>query len=106
MIVAMVDRDYLWQKWNKEGGEHGNTDRRGTVWTAGVDLNVVDAIKSPKVRFRCLDDDGVVYYGGWLYDDDMSEVQFAVLDWAKYDAGCTTIEVKDSSTNEWRQDIG
>ena len=40
MIVAMVDRDYLWEKWNKEGDEYGSTDRRGTVWTGGADADI------------------------------------------------------------------
>lgn len=57
-----------------------------------------------QVRFRCKDDDGEVYYGGWLLNDHDGLVQYAVLEWAQRDAGCTTIEVKING--KWVQEIG
>jgi hypothetical protein len=98
VIVAMIDRDYLFKK-----GDDPELDRRGTKWTGEYVEDIHDA---PRVRFRCKDDDGIIYFGGWLRNDDACKVQSKVLEWTQRDAGCTTIEVKDPDTNEWVQDIG
>ena len=55
--------------------------------------------------FRTKDDDGVIYYGGWLLNNDHAYVQYIVLRWTERDAGCTTIEVK-LSDGKWHQEIG
>jgi hypothetical protein len=103
MIVAKIDRDYL-----KEPNE-GIPSRVGSHWTHRH-LRYLDEVEFmelkalAKTRFRLKDDDGQVYYGGWLLNDDMCEVQSLVLRWGIFDAGCTTIEVKFN--NEWQQEIG
>ena len=57
-----------------------------------------------KTRFRLKDDDGIVYFSGWLLNDDYCAVQQTVLSWAEWYAGCTTIEVRENG--EWKQEIG
>jgi len=101
--VAKVDRDYL-----ADGAED---TRVGSRWTtkevltyASEPVDIQDVLKSPKTRFRLKDDDGEVYYGGWLLNDDFCAVQEIVLKWGTWDAGCTTIEVKVN--NEWKQEMG
>lgn len=109
--VAKVDRDYLNEKWNREGGEHNNTSNVGVQWTVAELHQHSDfderthTLPSDKTRFRLLDDDGEVYYGGWLLDDDGCNVQMIVLEWGTYDSGCTAIEIR-SENNEWVRDIG
>ena len=80
------------------------------MWTVDSIENslhiTLDLEGAEKVRFRLLDDDNEVYYGGWLLDDSEATVQEAVLEWGKYDAGCTTIQVKYPDDTEWRTDIG
>jgi hypothetical protein len=53
-------------------------------------------------RWRCLDDDGIVYYQG-RYVGPGDERMFAPLDnFARPHAGCTAIEYLDTNTNLWR----
>ena len=56
-------------------------------------LNLQDIIKLMPHKFRLLDDDGEVYYVGY-YDGltKSADGAFAPLDWAKWYAGCTTLE--------------
>lgn len=56
------------------------------------------------VDFRLYDDDGELYYSGWLKDDSWAMVQQFVLAWAMADSGCTTITVKRDG--KWVQEIG
>lgn len=56
-----------------------------------------------KTSFRMKDDDGQVYYGGWLHNDDEGLNQQAALDFGMHDAGCTTIEV--NIDGKWIQEI-
>jgi hypothetical protein len=102
-VVARIDRDYI--------AEGDDVKRIGSEWTVESIRDstggVLDLTDAHKVRFRLLDDDGEVYYGGWLLDDVDCFVQDAVLEWGKYDSGCTTIEVKDDKPgSNWRRDIG
>lgn len=107
-VVARIDRDYL----SRGGYLHGEPmeKRIGTEWTLGSIKDstggVIDLTDAEKVRFRLLDDDNEVYYGGWLLDDVDCFIQDAVLEWGKYDSGCTTIQVKQEPNGEWRTDIG
>lgn len=57
-----------------------------------------------KTRFRLLDDDDIVYFSGWLLNDDWAGVQQTVLSWATWYAGCTTIEVRVDG--KWEREIG
>ncbi len=112
MIIAEIDKDCLNEKWNNEGGEYNNISRAGTGWDEGSIVipdraDVLHEIRNgeaQKVRFRCKDDDGEIYYKGWLYNDGLGCVQMVVLEWTQRDAGCTTIEVK--LDGEWVQEIG
>ena len=85
-----IDRDYI--------AEPGEPSR------VGVSGEVLHYSSIPKIRFRMLDDDSIVYYGGWLNDDPDCANQFSALSFGTYDAGCTTIEVKREG--EWVQEIG
>lgn len=105
-IAAAIDRDYI----NTEEGSSFN--RVGKLFgyvSKEMFLKLFDSrdveLDAVKTRFRCKDDDGIVYYGGWLYNDPDCEVQYEVLRWCQNDAGCTTIEVKNDH-GYWRQEIG
>lgn len=68
--------------------------------TIRTDLRAADVIDP--VRFRILDDDGEVYYGGavsrsWL--DDARDPAYAILKWAEADAGATDFQVRDADGN-------
>jgi hypothetical protein len=115
--LAKIDRDYLNERWNKEGGEYNNTNRVGTEWT---DEELKDYYSAQNMgeqlqpdwspgsteptRFRLLDDDREVYYGGWLLDDDECLVQMMVSAWGTWDAGAIHIEIKKG--DEWVMEIG
>lgn len=107
MVVAEIDKDYI----NTEPeSEYNRVGKKFEITGWGrVEIFGVDNIP-PKVRFRCKDDDGEVYYGGWLYNDSECEVQEEVLRWCQNDAGCTTIEIAvmqgDSTSYHWKQEIG
>lgn len=57
-----------------------------------------------EVAFLLFDDDGELYYSGWLNDDPDCANQSAALKWAAADAGCTTIKVLRDG--KWVQEIG
>jgi hypothetical protein len=57
-------------------------------------------------QFRLKDDDGEIYYTGWLINDPYCCAQQVLLQWAARDAGCTTIEVRKDLYSEWKQEIG
>ena len=92
----IIDRDYLWKKGD-------NSKKRTGVKSAGWDFAVI-GLRDELVRFRCKDDDGAIYYGGWLIDDEYCNSQEMALAFCMVDAGCTTIEVKRAG--EWIQEIG
>ena len=86
-----IDRDYISEK-----------DEVSRVGSEGADWATLN--QGEKIRFRLKDDDGEIYYGGWLLDDEDCINQESALNYGMYDAGCTTIEVKRNG--EWVQDIG
>jgi hypothetical protein len=103
----VIDRDYL----NASGDPYcrvgyGQTasDADATGWrtvtvTRGLTVGQVD----DPVRFRVLDDDGIVYFGGaiaraWLDGDE--ELSFAPLTFATADAGATELQYRDGA--DWR----
>jgi hypothetical protein len=55
-----------------------------------------------RVRFRILDDDDVVYFGGWS-TDSVTAAAFAPLDWAADRYGATAIDYRDPDTGEWER---
>ncbi len=106
-----IDRDYI-----SDPGEEsrvGTTEEHTRVPLIAVialgaeseDLPTKDDAGNdlPLVRFRMKDDDGEVYYGGELHDDDECLNQEAALSYGMGDAGCTTIEVKRDG--EWVLEI-
>jgi hypothetical protein len=103
-VLAKIDKDYLFKK-----GDPGISSV-GVTWTEDrVKLQTwfnFDEIEFEEgsTRFRCKDDDGEVYFGGWLYNDDACIMQQIVFSWAMRDAGCTIIEVKDVN-DRWTQEI-
>lgn len=105
MIVAKIDKDYLADR------DEQSTSRVGIEWTKEqIESNFLPDTKlvihpDTKTRFRMKDDDGEVYYGGWLINDDECMVQRVLLQWGAHDAGCTTIEVKNEN-DEWEAEIG
>jgi hypothetical protein len=104
-LLAELDKDYYAERYGE--ATHVGT----TQWTYAQVVQFCDSddveqfIPQPhKTRWRLKDDDGEVYYGGWLYDDPLALMQQLVLEWGKYDSGCTMIEVKRN--DEWTMDIG
>lgn len=98
-VVARVERDY----------ESDPNERVAPVWTVQQLIDHSEFCSTTdelgdKVRFRLLDDDKNVYYGGWLLNDPHCYVQMIVLEWGKYFAGCTEIQVKVD--DHWKVDIG
>lgn len=55
-------------------------------------------------RFRLLDDDGNVYYVGKCGDLDNAscEAAFGPLDWAMNDSGCTEMQYRKNTNEEWK----
>jgi len=88
----IIDRDYITPK-----GEE--------CYRVGKKTNdYFEQDQSKRIRFRCLDDDGNVYYGGWLIDNDDCDAQDSILDFTMNDAGCVEVQVKRNG--EWVTEIG
>ena len=99
--VAQIDRHYEYSP--------DEVSVIGTQWTVKELLKFSEydpnePLPTEEIRFRLLDDDDNVYYGGWLLNDSGCAVQSIVLEWGTYYAGCTTIEVKKN--DEWFREIG
>lgn len=113
IVVIKIDKDYITADCNRVLDEPLAT-RVGLEWNAvpGLDYDYAfnshavapDSVPFEKTRFRLLDDDREVYYGGWLYNDVQGTNQFVALKWAEHDAGCTEIQVKKN--DEWVTEIG
>jgi hypothetical protein len=109
MIVAMIDKDYISEI------DGGDSTRTGTQWTdqqikdyyayqnMGEHIDISDIHTWTRTRFRLLDDDREVYYGGWLLNDDGCIVQMMVSSWGTYDAGAIHIEIKKD--DKWVMEI-
>lgn len=108
MIGWVIDRDYLAEGDEPtrigygmvDGDEHG-TGLFGRNVTVTTGLRAAD-VPDP-VRFRVLDDDGEVYYGGaiarsWLDGDE--ERAFAPLTFAAADAGAIDLQYRNAE-GEW-----
>lgn len=95
MLVAKITRDYLLTE--------SNASRVGLEWK-DTQFPEVRNWPSDKVYFRLYDDDRILYYEGWLLNDEECEVQLALLNWGERDAGCTMIDVKID--DKWIQEIG
>jgi len=105
-VLAELDKDHYAERYNEVSPHLGRTQ-----WTYQQVLDFADPYEAEnfapephKTRWRMKDDDGEIYYGGWLYNDGHCVVQDLILKWGTYDSGCTTIEVKID--DEWKQEIG
>lgn len=110
VTVIKVDRDYITSSVNEVISDP-LCSRTGLEWkaTPGIEYDyathaIAPDAKFEKTRFRILDDDSEVYYGGWLYNDEGCINQDIVLSWAMYDAGATEIQVKINDV--WVTQIG
>lgn len=57
--------------------------------------------KEMTIAIRLYDDDDELYYSGWMTQELMdSEDCFAPLDWAMFNAGCTSMQYKEPG-KEW-----
>lgn len=98
-----IDRDYI------NDGRDDIPSRVGVSGdkTGGDIFGITEVTKlddtGEKIRFRMLDDDGEVYYGGWLHDDDDCLNQIEASRFGEHDAGAIWIEVKRDG--EWVQEI-
>jgi hypothetical protein len=95
-----IDRDYI-----AEGDEPSRVGTTGDLWGDGVfdPIQPLPADPLPLIRFRLLDDDGEVYYGGVLHDDDECLNQAEASRFGTDDAGAIWIEVKRDG--KWVQEI-
>ena len=68
-----------------------NINAVGTVGPRGATLTSAEIIAHPDAKqFRLLDDDGTVYYEGYVVGED----EFAPLDdFGEPNAGCTVVEI-------------
>lgn len=80
---AIITKDYM-----SEGEYKGEYDNKViTLQKAGT----------VRKRFKLYDDDDILYYEGYFYDDDESENQMYLMDWGMYDSGCTKILVAEEN---------
>ena len=107
MNVAQLTYDHL----DKRKGDLGFSFEGLCRYWAGQNFGDDSGIPSedtldvlPVTRFKLYDDDGILYFSGWLKDDEDSMVQMFVGAWAAADSGCTTLKVERNG--EWVQDIG
>lgn len=93
-----VDRDYI-----TDDGDPALPSRVGTCsngWTPEM------AADPDAVRFRLLDDDGNVYYGGVLLEaEDRESAGWELLQWGGWDAGAVALDVRNGS-GEWEGYMG
>ena len=106
MIVAEIVQDKIYHPNDSTASRVGFKFTLGQVRNA-LALGDLDkgTIPAQKTNFRLRDDDGDIYYEGWLFNDFDCLIQEFLVNWAGHDAGCTYIEVIDSDTNEWVQEI-
>lgn len=89
----VIDRDYI------NGGEGDSVPSR-----VGVSRGTVDP--KDRVRFRLLDDDGEVYYGGWLTEaEDGESAGSSLWDFGARDGGTTDLQVRNAA-GAWESYIG
>jgi hypothetical protein len=101
-VMWKIDKDYI------NDTLHTSVGVEGDRW---VDYPITSEYPelptTPETtRFRLLDDDEIVYYGGWLHNDTECLNQLMALKYGKRDAGCTIIEVWNIATNKWEREIG
>lgn len=107
MVVAEIDRDYLWQRSDADPSRVG----RKFEMTVAASYQLTQTGYT-KVRWRTKDDDGDICYGGWLLNDSEGEVQQEILRYCQADVGATIIEIKvinaerGTGIMEWVQEIG
>jgi hypothetical protein len=104
MIVAEITQDKLYDPKDtvpsRVGFKFSLGEVNNSLWTGEVEL----PLTPKKIQFRLKDDDGEIYYEGWLFNDEECLVQEFLVNWAERDSGCTDIEVK--LNNKWTQEIG
>lgn len=84
------------------GDEHFDTGVRFVSNRHGFEITPNEKTKERlisqmKHRFKCLDDDGVVYFWGACSDDS----SFAPLDAVGQNYGCTEIQYRNEETGEY-----
>lgn len=119
MIVAEITKDHLFKNFQEISdafdsthvGRQFDSEALRQWWGWGLHEGIpadtyfmLAESNSGRIPFKLYDDDNELYYEGWLIDDDECMTQQFVLDWAKYDSGCTTIKVKKPAG--WIQEIG
>lgn len=89
-----IDRDYL----NVKGDNYYKVGR-------GRRSRDFETGNAPRERWRLVDDDGIICFGGWLEDDGKSEYDAwqSVMDFGEGWA-CTSVEQKTSEG--WKAVIG
>lgn len=82
----------------------GDGDDDGTIGGHLAPKHLIELLRHPKrnqlEKFRMKDDDGQVYYYGYIAGD--YEGFEPLDDYGTPNAGCAWIEYKDKATGEWR----
>jgi hypothetical protein len=89
-----ITHDYI------NGGDGDSVPSRVGTRSTGPEL------EGPTFRFRILDDDGEVYYGGVAdadaaVNDDAPSGLYSALAWAEHDAGATDLQMRPSDALEY-----
>lgn len=90
-----IDRDYI-------AGQHDLDSVVGKHWQGRKGK---PAPKDARIRWRMLDDDGNVYFGGWLVEGETGDPFLHLLDWGMAYAGCTSIQVLKRADVRVRHDV-
>jgi len=96
-----VDRDYIGPDADPELSLPSRVGTRSESWTR--------AMKDDEqcVRFRLLDDDGNVYYGGYLVESEDGETAGStLLEWGMHDAGAVALEIREGPNEPWASYMG
>lgn len=93
----IIDRDLYSETYGDPTGKNRAGTRGSREWEEGDEERCT-------TRFRVKDEDGEIFYLGWLLDDDQAVSQSAALRFGEADVGVTAIEVW--RYGRWVQDIG
>lgn len=107
MIVAEITKDKLWTTKDDYPTRAGLKFSLGEVRDA-IAFGDFDQSTMPTYRtlFRLRDEDNLVHYEGWLYNDEECLIQEYLSNWGARDTGGFIIEVWDNENKTWNMEIG
>lgn len=106
MVVAMITKDHLCESGDQAERVFEYQAMKNWYWDVEEMASEAEYEAMSRTLFKLYDDDGELYYSGWLKNDDACIVQRFVLRWAEAHAGCTTILIYKDRPSGWVQEIG